>query len=278
MGGIKLYCPKCGEQIAEDAQFCYYCGTPLTQSSQQQATQSKNSSFDYTNAQTITNQPKKGKRKVIVSVAAAIVAVALGSLIGKYVLAPAMLSNGNSDKDKANSYETTITATESYNSNNEISDITTPTMASKEYEQIFSSRAIVDSPPAFNMLESTAFAKVDDGMVEKLEFGYEKETDIVKEMENTVYYPIGELTDGQKNDFDAMIREEFADMEKLDFCEIDYNIGYNYYCITATFKNLDNMDNANAVYEIENLIDNKGKLISMKKTEENLLSNGYVKK
>lgn len=273
-----MYCPKCGEQIAEDAQFCYYCGTPLTQSSQQQATQSKNSSFDYTNAQTITNQPKKGKQKVIVSVAAAIVAVALGSLIGKTILAPAMSSNENSNKDKANSYETTITATESYNSNNEISDITTPPMASKEYEQIFSSRAIVDAPAAFLTLDSAAFAKVDGGMVEKLEFGYEAETDMVKEMVNTAYYPIGELTEEQKNDFDAMIREEFADMEKLDFCEIDYNIGYNYYCITTTFKNLDNMDNANAVYEIENLIDNKGKLISMKKTEENLLSNGYVKK
>lgn len=275
-----MYCPKCGEQIAEDAHFCCYCGTQLTQTSQQQATQYQyqNSSHDYPNAQTITKQPNKGKQKIIVSVAIAIVAVSLGCVIGKTVIAPAMSNNGNSDTDKANSYETTITATESYNSNNEISDITTPTMASKEYEQIFSSRAIVDSPPAFNMLESTAFAKVDDGMVEKLEFGYEKETDIVKEMENTLYYPIGELTDGQKNDFDAMMKAEFADIEKLDFCEIDYNIGLNYYRITVTFKNLDNLDNANTIYEIENLIDNKGTLISMKKTEENLLSNGYVKK
>lgn len=275
-----MYCSKCGKQIAEDAQFCYYCGTQLTQTSQQQATQYQyqNSSYDYPNAQTITKQPKKGKRKIIVSVVVAIVAVSLGSVIGKTIFAPAMTSNKNLDTEKANSYETTITVTENYNNSSEVSDSANPPMANKEYEQIFSSRAIVDTPAAFLMLDSAAFAKVDGGMVEKLEFGYEAETDMVKEMVNTAYYPIGELTEEQKNDFDAMIREEFADMEKLDFCEIDYNIGYNYYCITATFKNLDNMDNANAVYEIENLIDNKGKLISMKKTEENLLSSGYVKK
>lgn len=88
-------------------------------------------------------------------------------------------------------------------------------------------------------------------------------------MVNTVYFPISDYTDAQKNELDKNLRQEFSEFESLDFCNIEYSSGYDYYRITATFKDLENLENIQTLCAIDEIeVDNTDSLISMKKLKK----------
>lgn len=146
------------------------------------------------------------------------------------------------------------------------------------YEEIFTSRSIVEMPPFFMMMESAAFATVSsDGMIEKLEYGYQD--DVVKEMINTLYYPISDMTEEQKTQLDAAVKETLADYTSLSFCNDTYDMGNLYYIVKLQFTDLGSGANVQKLQELGLVTgdDNSG-LISMTETESSLLASGFIKR
>lgn len=257
-------------------------------------------------------KPKnKNGKKIIISVAVVVIALLVGKLIGSVVIVPSLSDDTDTDSSYTSSTESddvdnrsdddtssdtdtntdentdinedTDTDTDTYSNgiqnDNETSSNSSSSAVNSEYTEIFSSRNIVDGVEGFLMLDSATFAKVDEiGMIDKLEYGYDG--DVVKEMVNTIYFPISDYTEAQKNELDTTIKEEFSELENLNCCTMSYNTGNNYYVITVKFTDLDNLDNVQALQELDEITmyGPSNSLISMKNTEESLLADGYVKK
>ena len=164
------------------------------------------------------------------------------------------------------------------NITNPTTEPTTEATVNPEYEDIFLSRYIVDMPPFFIMMDSAAYASVDDeGMIEKLEYGYKD--DIVKEMINTLYYPVAEMTEDQKTQLDTGVKEALASYTDLSFCTSSYDMGNNYYTVKLQFSNLDNIDNVKALQDLGLVTgDATTGLISMEQTDSNMIAAGYIKR
>ena len=155
--------------------------------------------------------------------------------------------------------------------------VTNELPASGSYSEIFSSRNIVEMPALFMMLDSASFAAVDqDGMIEKLEFGYRD--DRIEEMVNTLYFPIAEMDDAEKNALDAAIKENLAGYATVDFCSVSYNMGNLYYTATVHFSQLDVAENIQKMSGFGMLTADNADYLSMSQTESNLIASGYIKK
>lgn len=145
-----------------------------------------------------------------------------------------------------------------------------------EYEKIFTDCAIVDMPTMFPNLQSEAFVSLDeDGWIEKLEFGYSG--DKVLEMVNTIYVPISDYTDEERQELDALMKESLAGCIGLDFCETTSDIGNTYYKLSMHFSQLDEPDHVHALAEYE--IVNAGiDEVSMQQTTDALKDGGYIQR
>ena len=161
---------------------------------------------------------------------------------------------------------------------NPTTEPTTEATVNPEYEEIFTSRFIVDMPPFFLMLDSAAFAMVSEetGMIEKMEYGYKD--DIVKELINTVYYPISEMTDDEKTQLDTGVQEALAGYTELSFCDANFNMGNSYYTVKLHFTDLDTIENVKALSDLGLVTGDDSGLISMKESESGLLAAGYIKR
>lgn len=238
-----MYCSKCGKEIPDNSVFCGNCGTAVQK-------------------QTSTTVSKKEQKRPSVWLSLAVIAAVF--LIGKLVIAPSMLSETESNQD-------------SYHQEEQVESSSDFVSASADYSEIFSSRNIVEMPAMFMMLDSSAFASVsEDGIIEKLEFGYEN--DNIKEMVNTLYYPISDMDDTQKNALDAAVKENLAAYSMVDFCSVSYDIGNLYYTATVHFSELDSAENIQKMSEFGILTGNEADYLSMTETESNLLAAGYVKR
>lgn len=231
-----MFCPNCGKQIPDGTRFCTNCGAQLANAPTPQA-------------------PEKKKTPLWVSILVGVVAFALA-----FTVSYGFVSGEDSSDRKA---ETPVIT------------VATEAPANPDYEAVFTRNSIVDIPSLFFMLDSAHFvSESEEGTVEKLEFGYEG--DLIKEMVNVVYLPMGAYTEEEKAGIDAAMKETFSPYEAYDFVTIDYQMGNLYYVLTLRCTDLEDMDNIKVMQEMGFTEDDS--LLSMKVTEEGLLKNGYIKR
>lgn len=254
-----MYCSNCGKQIPDGSRFCSSCGAQTAGSSQPQQNQSQPRQTYAQNPQSYAQSRQKAPKKapVWVSILVGIVAFAVG-----YGVVSGMLS-GDDSASGSSTYTPVVT------------EAAAEAPANAAYEEVFSSHYIVDMPSIFFMLDSAHFvSEAEDGTIEKLEFGYDG--DLIKEMVNVVYLPIGEYTEEEKTEIDILMKETFAQHESYDFITASYQMGSQYYVITLRCTNLDNEDNMKVMQALGFTEDDC--LLSMAATEEGLLDSGYIKR
>ena len=240
-----MYCNQCGKENPKGSRFCGNCGAALQ-----------------IKTETVVKKQKKAKKRVPIWMT--LIAIAAGALLGKFVLVPAMISDSELDQDNYRQEETTASTVSSASVND-------------AYTEIFSSRYIVEMGAMFLGLDSAEFAIVrDDDMIEKIQYGYED--DIIKEMINTLYYPVSDMDDTQKSALEAGVKENLAAFTASDFCFVTCNMGNLYYTVELHFTALDSAENLQKMYEFGLISESGADYISMKQTEAGLIMEGYVKK
>lgn len=174
--------------------------------------------------------------------------------------------------ENAPSAETTA-ATELSAETTEITEL--PTQPGPSYEEIFSSRGIQDTSEITEM-DAASYVAVFDGVVEKQEFGYKKNT--IHEIIHTIYYPIDGCTEEEKENLDAAFRENFASHEEQDFITVTYDeaMSGSYYVLKIHYTDLKQPVNVAVLNELG--IVSGGPWLSMESTEAGMMENGYVKK
>ena len=142
------------------------------------------------------------------------------------------------------------------------------------YDAIFDNTYIVHFQSFFNMETSHYANKNAEGIIDCHDFGYED--DVVKEWVETVYCPVSGYTDSEKTQLETQMKSEFATIEALSCCTVTYKMGTNYFTVTVTFTDLDQVAAYTELYNA-GWIDMKA-AISMSETEKGLLDQGFVKK
>ena len=276
-----MFCPNCGKQIPENTKFCSHCGAQQTASnninsapSQQNPTiqppqpQQQFQSQQQFQPQQAQNPPKSKKTGVAVIASVAVVVAAF--VLGKFVIAPGMVSDPGKDKDS-------IGSSSSYSqqgANTDDADNTKGDTTNSAYEAIFEGTFIVHHPMFFNM-ETASFAMKDaDGTIYCVDYGYKD--DIVLERVTTTYIPISGYTDAQKSELERKAKADNSSYEALNCCTIKYNMSANYFSITTTFSDLDNTDARNELVTAGIMPNNNP--ISMSLSEQEVIADGGVKK
>lgn len=254
-----MNCKKCGKEISMNERFCSYCGT-------ENAVQvNAQSDSIFANDEI---KPKKNitLKKVIVIVLAIIV----GSFIGKNVIAPSLDSNSNNDSlqtQSTNQFEFETIGEDAVS------------MINPEYIEIFTKNNI--APPAegiFVGLKSNSYViENNDGIIDVMEIAYKD--DMVYGMVSSIYLPISQYTDEQIDAFEAEIKLEFSSYQTLDCCDVTFIRMNSYYCVKIVAKNLDDEKNVRDLVAIGFVEDKSGEVyISMSQSEKVLIDGGYVKK
>lgn len=253
-----MFCPNCGNQLSDNAQFCSSCGARMASDA---APPQNTSAIHQTHVpqQPAGNAPKK-KKKTGIIVTAAVMLVFY--LIGHFA--------GNS---MANSYVQTKEP-ESESQSDYLPDPGSVTSQSgTTFSQVFSERYIVPSPAVFFGLDSDAYVLVDpNGIVDYVQFGHKN--DVIVEWVETVYCP-AEGLDMQAQD--EYIRSKY-DNTGLDFVSLSTNFGTNFYSYTITIRNLDQLDNLRAAVNAGLIIVDGDDQISLSATDASLIDQGYIKK
>lgn len=245
-----MFCSKCGKEISEDTKFCNHCGAQQGGAVNEKPSDKK-------------NKAKKSPKKVMLSLAAMLVCY----LVGSYVIAPAMLSDSGEDNDTGNS------SVQSQLSN-ENNDDSSADSANPVYDAIFDDTYIVHFPTFFNMEMNNYAMKGNDGTIYCADYGYKD--DVVKEWVETIYIPVSEYTDTQKLELENSMKSQFAKIDSLNCCTVDYKMSTNYLTITCTYSDVDKAENYTELYNAQILQANT--LASMSETETGLLNQGFVKK
>lgn len=299
-----MFCKNCGIKLEDGTKFCSNCGAPQdvvntpqeeviapnpdvvatqpqtpeaepvatvpqgspVESYVPQGDMPQNGTVPYNPATPVV--PKKKNNGCLI---AAIIAIAVFVLIVIGVIAVVVFSF-NTVKDVINDADIAI------NEDSNVSEYVDDAVSDLTYEEIFSTYNVIDTPAFFNTKESCAFAYADtDGYIEKSEYGYED--DVIIEMVDTYYYPIGEYEKEQADSYIDFVKAEFKADEELSCCTVTYNTTESYFIVTEKFTNVDKADTltelqdagfVTADYDIDYL--------SMSQTEQDYLDMGFVKK
>lgn len=259
-----MFCSNCGKQLPENTKFCNYCGTqqPAGSSAEPAAKATENQKNQAEPANQQQKQAPKKKANILVT----LVIVLCAFLLGKFVIAPSMVSDSGKDPGASNQSSQSQQSTE----NNSSLSTDTPNPA---YEAVFDDTYIVHFQSFFNM-NMESFAKQEDGIICCADYGYED--DVVKQWVETMYIPVSEYTDSQKAALESTMKSEFAAVESLSCCTVSYKMSANYFTITCTYADVDKAANYGELYSAGILQANT--FISMSATEDTLLSQGFVKK
>ena len=305
-----MFCNNCGKELENGAKFCNNCGAPQqisntvepqpaaqestttpvsqpvaeTQSavpyveptqSQQTVPQYGNATQYNPNANLVP--PVKAKKSSTGCIVGIIVAVIIGVIIIAGFVTLALIgynvSKGDTDETAIGITFETKAEDDGFNVDINVNDTPNP-----EYTEIFSSNNIIDSPTLFVGLDVRTFASLDDeGLIEKMEFAYDG--DVIKELVDTIYYPISEYSKDVVETIDESMKETFADADALDCCTIEYKITDDYYITIIHSTELNNVANLASLSAEEVLTyDGFAAFLSMEQTADNLISQGYVEK
>lgn len=243
-----MFCNQCGASLPEGSKFCSICGAHLTAAPA---------------ASPITSNPrsasKPSKKKTPIWLTAVVILTAF--LLGKYLLAPSMLSE--SDTTGGNSGIQTP--------QDPLSGDSTPNPG---YDAVFEDTYIVHFQSFFNM-DMACFAKeLEDGTICCSDYGYKD--DVVIDFVETMYIPVSEYTDEQKEELESNIKANLAALEALSCCSVKYQMSVNYLTVTISYSDMDQPENYNALYNAGILTADT--FISMSQTENQLINDGFIKK
>lgn len=254
-----MYCKKCGSQITEGSKFCGSCGA--MQQVEQQAMEHGATQYSHGQPE-VSSQPavKEKKKSKGSKIAITCVIVLCAWIIGR-IAGGSMADSYNNDKQSNNDSE--ITFNNTYN-NSESKD------ANPKYKEIFTSHYIVESPSFILGMDSSCFAaEIDNGCIEKIEFGYKD--DIVLKMINTIYVPIENYSSIEE------IRNIYHEVEQAECCAVEFETGNLFYTVTITCEDMDDAGNLAELYQL-GMVSTATGSVSMKESEAGLLKNGYVKR
>ena len=260
-----MFCSNCGKQIPDNTKFCNFCGA------QQQIIENTDSAPKTTVnqpeiADTPAQQPKKTpKKKANIFIVLAVVLCAF--IIGKFVIAPSMVSDSGKNDGTGNQGNQSQQTT----NNNSGSSVDS---ANPDYDAIFDDTYIVHFQTFFNMEMKNFALKQNDGIICCADYGYKD--DVVKQLVETVYIPVSEYTDSQKVEIETTKKTQYASIDALNCCVVTYKMSTNYFTITCTYSDVDQPSNYTELYNAGILQTNT--FISMSETETTLLSQGFVKK
>lgn len=250
-----MFCSNCGNQLPEDTKFCNNCGAQLSANESPAAA-----------PKVAQNAPEKAtKKKTNIVVILAVVLCAF--LLGKFVIAPSMMSDSGKDSTNGNQGGQSQQSTE--NTSGSVIDTNNPA-----YDSVFEGTYIVHFQPFFNMEMASFASKQDNGIICCSDYGYKD--DVVKQWVETMYIPVSEATDTQKAELESTMRSQFAALESLSCCSVVYKMGTNYLTVTFTYTDVDQVANYGELYKAGILQTNT--FISMSATEQALLGQGFVKK
>lgn len=263
-----MYCPNCGKPVQDETHFCPNCGAPV------------NSSSGF--GQTLQAAPPPVKKSPIPKVVSAIIAIVAGVtafMLVRYVVIPEVFSgdSGTSSvvsemEDQEETEDSAVSEEESSAS----SEDKTQNSNREEYNRVFWNRHIVHSSALFPNLDDAAFVVADDeiGMVHCMEFGYSG--DIVMAMTETAYFPLEGYTEEERVRLIKGMRESYAKYGGYDFCTVNSWETDSYYAVQLEYSDLDKPETQQKMIEW-GMLEENAEYVSMEKTEENLLSQGYVK-
>ena len=252
-----MYCPNCGKEIPNDSKFCGSCGAQVRPVAQPQYQQPQYQQPQQQYAQPQQTKKEKKKNPLWLRIIIGLVAFAVG-----YGAVNALLSSDTKTENKSSVVSTTQATTEK--------------PANPAYEEVFSSRYIVDVDSIIFMDNECFVQVLDDGMLEKLEYGYKN--DVIKEMVNTIYFPVSDYTEDEKTALEDAVKELFAEYETLESVSLRYNMGTSYFTVVLTITDLDQAENIQLLVELGMMDSANVDYISMSKTIDNLTAAGYIQK
>lgn len=256
-----MFCPNCGKEIPENTKYCNNCGLPVENNTaseaapdntQQPDAQQTNTS-NYSSMETHYVPPviPKKKSKAPIIIAIVIAAVVLVSVI--FGIAYAVIED--------------------------IGDVLEESETHDQYEELFNDYGIDDIDSDFGDYKTASYVIDDyDGTVDKMEFAYKSDKVII--MKETIYIPLSLYSNEEIPELDTKMRDVYDELiEGYDFCSVDYDMDDDYYKITLTFNDLDNVENVQVMSKLgfieESLM---VRYISMSSTDEGLLEQGYFRK
>lgn len=282
-----MFCSNCGKQLGENARFCDGCGAQQgvvnndANSASNQQTPDPQPNVNYQAAPVAAGpQAKKTPKKKNIIITAAVVLCAF--IIGKFVIAPSMLSDsgsgstggnlGNIVSNTENTVGSTDSQTQTDTSSSTYSSSTVTTGSA--YDDILTQAYIVHFQPFFNMETASFVYEQDDGTICCADYGYKD--DVVKQWIETMYLPVSECTDAQKTELENTMKTQFATVDALNCCTVTYKMSTNYFTITCTYSDVDKSENYSELYNANILQTNT--FVSMSATEQGLLNQGFIKK
>ena len=251
-----MFCSNCGNQLPDGTKFCNNCGAQLSAS--ESPTAAPNA---------VQKSPEKAaKKKPNIIVILAVVLCAF--ILGKFVIAPSMSSD--SDKETKPNVPATQTQQQAPAGNDGGSANTT----NSAYDAVFEDTYIVHFQAFFNMEMASFASKQDNGIICCSDYGYKD--DVVKQWVETMYIPVSGLTEAEKTKAENDLKTQFAALDALACCTVNYKMGTNYLTVTFTYADMDQAANYGELYKAGILQTNT--FISMSATESTLLGQGFVKK
>ena len=249
-----MFCSNCGNRLPDGTKFCNNCGAQLPANENSAAVAQK--------------APKKAaKKKTNIIVILAVVLCAF--LLGKFVIAPSLTADSGKETKPNDPTTQTLpqqaTAGNSGNSSN---------ATNSAYNAVFENTYIVHFQAFFNMDMASFASKQDNGIICCSDYGYKD--DVVKQWVETMYIPVCGLTEAEKVTAENEMKTQFAALDALACCTVNYKTGTNYITVTFTYKDVDQAANYGELYNAGILQTNT--FISMSATESALISQGFVKK
>lgn len=251
-----MFCSNCGNQLPDGTKFCNNCGTQLSASESPAAAPNA--------AQKAPEKATKKKPNIIVVLAVVLCAF----LLGKFVIAPSMSSDSGKETNPIN--PTTQTQQQAAIGNGDSS----ANSNNSAYDAVFEDTYIVHFQAFFNMDMASFASKQDNGVICCADYGYKD--DVVKQWVETMYIPVSGLTETEKAKVENETKTQFAVLEALTCCTVNYKMGTNYLTVTFTYEDVDQAANYGELYNAGILQTNT--FISMSATESALLGQGFVKK
>lgn len=277
-----MFCSNCGREISEGSAFCSNCGSALKPDVKTDEIP--------VSAQPVPPAKAKAKNNKLVPIIIGIAAFVVGSGVIAPMIAESFQQDsddyGYSDEDydddfsfDDDEYVTQGDSDDAYSQDDSTySDENYSSSSGSEYERIFSSNSIIDSPALFLGLNTAEFVIQQDGGIEKIAYGYNG--DLIKYETHTVYVSLFGATDEDKAKVINQVQAKGSQLDALDFCTVTYNETSDYFIMTTEFSNLDNTNNIKTLCDMGffDVSYSQDAILSMKYTENTLLSQGYAKK